>query len=67
MTRGSYLIVAYEIGKQGKESCKRLFEKVFDRVQLQIRRFRYSRMGMMITHLLFQNTTKRLVLTMDKL
>ena len=34
MTRGSYLIVAYEIGKQGKESCKRLFEKVFERVQL---------------------------------
>jgi len=34
MTRGSYLIVAYEIGKQGKESCKKLFEKVFERVQL---------------------------------
>jgi IS1 family transposase len=32
--RESYLIVAYEIGKQGRESCKKLFEKVFDRVQL---------------------------------
>ena len=34
ITRGSYLIVAYEIGKRTRESCKRLFEKVFDRVQL---------------------------------
>ena len=32
--RESYLIVAYEIGKQGRETCKRLFDKVFDRVQL---------------------------------
>jgi hypothetical protein len=32
--RGSYLIVASEIGKRTRESCKRLFEKVFDRVQL---------------------------------
>ena len=34
ITRRSYLIVAYEIGKRTRESCKRLFEKVFDRVQL---------------------------------
>ena len=34
MTRGSYLIVAYEIGKRTKKTCKKLFEKVFDRVQL---------------------------------
>ena len=34
MTRGSYLIVAYEIGKRTKSSCERLFEKVFNRVQL---------------------------------
>jgi len=34
ITRGSYLIVAYEIGKRTRECCKRLFEKVFDRVQL---------------------------------
>jgi IS1 family transposase len=32
ITRGSYLIVAYEIGKRTRESCKRLFEKVFDRI-----------------------------------
>ena len=32
--RGSYLIVASEIGKRTRESCKKLFEKVFDRVQL---------------------------------
>ena len=30
--RGSYLIVASEIGKRTRESCKRLFEKVFYRV-----------------------------------
>jgi IS1 family transposase len=34
ITRGSYLIVAYEIGKRTRESCKKLFEKVFNRVQL---------------------------------
>jgi len=34
MTRGYYLIVAYEIGKQTKKSCEKLFEKVFDRIQL---------------------------------
>jgi len=34
MTRGSYLIVAYEIGKRTKKTCEKLFEKVFDRVQL---------------------------------
>jgi len=34
IARGSYLIVAFEIGKRTRESCKRLFEKVFDRVQL---------------------------------
>jgi len=34
MTRGSYLIVAYEIGKRTLESCNKLFEKVFDRIQL---------------------------------
>ncbi len=34
MTRGSYLIVAYEIGKRTKETCEKLFEKVFDRIQL---------------------------------
>ena len=27
-------MVAYEVGKQGLETCKNLFEKVFDRVQL---------------------------------
>jgi IS1 family transposase len=32
--RGSYFIVAYEIGKRTKESCEKLFEKVFDRIQL---------------------------------
>jgi hypothetical protein len=34
MTRGSYLIVAYEIGKRTKKSCEKLFDKVFDRIQL---------------------------------
>jgi IS1 family transposase len=34
ITRRSYLIVAYEIGKRTRESCKKLFEKIFDRVQL---------------------------------
>jgi hypothetical protein len=34
MTRWSYLIVAYEIGKRTKKTCKKLFQKVFDRVQL---------------------------------
>jgi hypothetical protein len=34
MKRKSYLIVAYEVGKQGLETCRRLFEKVLDRVQL---------------------------------
>jgi len=34
MTRGSYFIVAYEIGKRTKKTCEKLFEKVFDRVQL---------------------------------
>ena len=32
--RGSYFIVAYEIRKRTKESCEKLFEKVFDRIQL---------------------------------
>ena len=32
--RGSYLMVAYEIGKQGLETCKKLFEKIFNRIQL---------------------------------
>ena len=27
-------MVAYEVGKQGLETCKKLFEKVFERVQL---------------------------------
>ncbi|MCG7849699.1 MAG: hypothetical protein MIO93_11035, partial [ANME-2 cluster archaeon] len=30
----SYLIVAYEIGKRTKKTCEKLFQKVFDRVQL---------------------------------
>jgi len=34
MTRGAYLIVAYEIGKRTKKTCNKSFEKVFDRVQL---------------------------------
>jgi len=34
MKRESYFIVAYEIGKRTKESCEKLFEKVFDRIQL---------------------------------
>ena len=34
MTRGSYLIVAYEIGKRTKKTCEKLFEKVFDRIEL---------------------------------
>ena len=34
MKREAYLIVAYEIGKQGRKSCQRLFEKVLNRVQL---------------------------------
>ena len=34
ITRGSYLIVAYEIGKRTKKTCEKLFEKVFDRIQL---------------------------------
>lgn len=28
------MMVAYEVGKQGLETCKKLFEKVFERVQL---------------------------------
>ena len=36
MTRGSYLVVAYEIGKQTKITCEKLFEKVFDRIQLPL-------------------------------
>jgi IS1 family transposase len=27
-------MVAYEVGKQGRETCKKLFEKVFERVKL---------------------------------
>ncbi len=34
ITRRSYLMVAYEVGKQGMESCRKLFEKVFERAQL---------------------------------
>jgi IS1 family transposase len=34
ITRGTYLIVAYEIGKRTKKTFEKLFEKVFDRVQL---------------------------------
>jgi len=34
ITRRSYLMVAYEVGKQGRETCRKLFEKVFGRVQL---------------------------------
>jgi len=34
MKRESYLIVAYEIGKRTKKTCEKLFEKVFDRIQL---------------------------------
>ena len=32
--RKSYLIVAYEIGKQGLKTCRKLFNKVLDRIQL---------------------------------
>lgn len=32
--RSSYLIVACEVGKQGLASCRRLFDKVFARLQL---------------------------------
>lgn len=34
MKRKSYLMVAHEVGKQGLETCRRLFGKVLDRVQL---------------------------------
>jgi len=34
ITRGAYFIVAYEIGKRTKKTCEKLFEKVFDRIQL---------------------------------
>jgi IS1 family transposase len=34
ITRRSYLIVAYEIGKRTKITCEKLFKKVFDRLQL---------------------------------
>jgi hypothetical protein len=27
-------MIAYEFGKEGLQTCKKLFEKVFDRVQL---------------------------------
>ena len=27
-------MVAYEVGKQGLETCKNLFEKIFSRVEL---------------------------------
>jgi len=32
--RKSYLIVAYEVGKRGLKTCRKLFDKIFDRVQL---------------------------------
>jgi len=32
--RKSYLVVAYEVEKQGLKTCSKLFENVFDRVQL---------------------------------
>jgi hypothetical protein len=34
--RGSYLVVAYEVGKQGLKTYKSLFEKVFSRVELPL-------------------------------